>query len=976
MLRSTCHIVCLLACVAGSVRADDAAVDPARMEFFENRIRPVLVERCYRCHSEEAAGKNQLKGGLLLDSRDGVLTGGDSGPAITAGNPDESLLLESLRYESYEMPPDGKLPQHIIDDFALWIEQGAVDPRTGTTALPARVIDLEAGRQHWAYRPLQVPPLTDVPLPSRERDRFRASARNQGEGATAGDAPNLAGAAATSPIDAFINAKLIDADLTPLPAADRVTLARRLSFDLTGLPPSPDDIDAFVTDDSPQAYERYVDRLLASPRFGERWGRHWLDVARFAESVTLRGLVQHEAWRYRDYVIESFNSDLPFNEFIRQQVAGDLLPTDSLEQARRQHIATTFLTLTNANLEDQDKEKLRMDVVDEQLTVIGQALLGQTIGCARCHDHKFDPIPTRDYYALAGILRSTKTMQHANVSRWIERPLPLPDELQQQVAEHEAQIAKLESRVAALKKQSGPARRAVAKDSLPGIVFDDMQATFVGQWKTSASVKPYVDAGYQHDENSGRGEKSATWEVPLPRTGEWEVRLSYTPGTNRSSRVLVTVHTADGEHEATINQKQTPPIDGLFVSLGRHTFAEEQPAVVVISNEGADGHVIADAVQFLPVDGEQLAKTPTQSAAEKAERQEQRERQQQIRKLEAQVKKLQQSLPPRPLYQGVEEEAEIADMHVNIRGNVHQLGELVPRGFLSVVSTGTDSEIPADESGRRQLGEWLADPVNPLPARVYVNRVWQWLFGAGLVSTPDNFGMTGQPPSHPELLEYLAGRFVERGWSTKKLVREIVLSDAYRRLSTPSDAHAKVDPENRLLWRMNRKRLEAECLMDAVMTVSGTLDHTLGGKTLPEKLSADYDFEHDSNRRAIYWPLLRNAVPEMMLAFDGANPSLVTGRRNVSSVAPQALYLLNNPWILEQSELAAGRLLAGEALSDSARIQQAFRLTLGRLPTDAEEQTVTAFVAGSEAVSDEERLTRWTQVVQSLFGTLDFRYVY
>jgi hypothetical protein len=956
MLRSTCHILCLLACAAGSVRAEEPAADPARTEFFEKRIRPVLVEKCYGCHSDEAAGKNQLKGGLLLDTREGVLAGGDSGPAIMPGNPDESLLLESLRYESYEMPPDGKLPQSIIDDFARWIEQGAVDPRTGTATLPTRAIDVEAGRQHWAYRPLQVPPQ----LPA----------------ASIPDASSLRDAETESPIDVSIEARLHDADLAPLTPADRVTLARRLSFDLTGLPPTPDQIDAFVADTSPQAYERYVDRLLASPRFGERWGRHWLDVARFAESVTLRGLVQHEAWRYRDYVIEAFNSDLPYNEFIKQQVAGDLLPADSLEQERRQHIATTFLTLTNANLEDQDKEKLRMDVVDEQLTVIGQALLGQTIGCARCHDHKFDPIPTTDYYALAGILRSTKTMEHANVSRWIDRPLPLPDELEQQAAAHEAEISKLESRIAALKKQNGAAPQTVKKESLPGIVLDDAQATFVGQWKASASVKPFVDAGYQHDENSGRGEKSATWEVPLPRAGEWEVRLSYTTGTNRSSRVLVRLHTADGEHEVTIDQKQTPPIDSLFVSLGRHTFAEEQPARVEIANRGADGNVIVDAVQFLPVDGEELAKASAPAPDEKAERQARRERQQQLKDLQAQLKTLEKTALPRPLYQGVQEEAEIGDMHVNIRGNVHQLGEQVPRGFLSVVDTGADTQISDDQSGRRQLGEWLADPANPLPARVYVNRVWQWLFGVGLVTTPDNFGTTGQPPSHPELLEYLAGRFIERGWSTKKLVREIVLSKAYQRVSTPSESHAKVDPENRLLWRMNRKRLEAECLMDAVMTVSGALDHKLGGKTLPDKLSADYDYEHDSDRRAIYWPLLRNALPEMLLVFDGANPSLVTGRRNVSSVAPQALYLLNNPWILEQSELAAERLLAGEALSDSARIHQAFRLTLGRLPTDLEEQTVAAFVAGSEAVLPEERLTRWTQVVQSLLGTLDFRYVY
>jgi hypothetical protein len=348
---------------------------------------------------------------------------------------------------------------------------------------------------------------------------------------------------------------------------------------------------------------------------------------------------------------------------------------------------------------------------------------------------------------------------------------------------------------------------------------------------------------------------------------------------------------------------------------------------------------------------------------------------QQLADLELQLKRVERQGPKRPAYMAVEEEAEIADMHVNVRGNVHNLGPLVRRGFLQVVQTGPVSELPADQSGRGQLGDWLADPANPLPARVFANRAWHWLFGAGLVSTPDNFGATGEAPSHPQLLDYLAGRLIEHNWSVKDLVREIVFSEAYRRDSAPRVEQSALDPDNRLLWRMNRKRLEAECLQDAVLSVSGELDDRMGGKTIPDGLSADYDFVHDSRRRAVYWPALRNAIPDLLQVFDGANPSLVTGRRNVSSVAPQALFLMNNPWILDQCESTARRLLAGDALSDSARIHEAFRRILGRPPTDLEEQTAREFLAENPPKSEGQRVIRWSQLVQSLVCTLDFRYL-
>ncbi|MFV0444992.1 MAG: DUF1553 domain-containing protein [Planctomycetaceae bacterium] len=931
--------------------AEDPKWSSEDVTFFETRIRPVLIEHCYRCHSSEAAKQKQLRGGLFTDTRSGLLQGGESGPAVVPGEPDASLLLESLRYESFEMPPDGKLPEQVIADFSTWIERGAADPRDGAAAAPSRSIDIKAGRQHWAYQSLTIPPAAPFGV---------------------ADGP--------AAIDAWIDRNLSAAGLTPQPEADRTTRARRLSFDLTGLPPTPEQMQQFLSDDRTDAWERYVDRLLASPQFGVRWGRHWLDIARFAESVTLRGLVQHESWRYRDYVIDAFNNDLPFNRFLREQIAGDLLPADSLDERQRQSIATTFLTLTDANLEEQDKEQLRMDVVDEQLIVIGEGLLGQTLGCARCHDHKFDPIPTADYYALAGILRNTRTLQHSNVSRWLERPLPLPPDQERLVAAAEARTVEIQQQVDRLKKRLSPTtaiqRRVVSRD-LPGIVIDDAEAIVAGEWMDSTSVKPYVDAGYRHDLNSGCGEKSATFETLLPHDGEYEVRLAYTNGANRSREVPVTIETADGDEYATVNQQQLAPIDGLFISLGRHRFAADTPARVIVSNRQANGHVIIDAVQFLPEKATPRGgNSPPTAATTSADEARNNHLKQRLQALTKDLRELKKSAPARPLYQAVEEETEIEDMLQHIRGNLHNPGPRVPRGFLQVVECEATPEMPTQQSGRRQLGDWLADPTNPLPARVYVNRVWQWLFGVGLVRTPDNLGTRGESPSHPELLNYLAGRFIAEGWSTKQLIRELVRTKTYRRTSAPAESSANVDPENRLLWRMNVKPIEAECLQDAVLSAAGQLDLSLGGPTIPAELSADYGFEHDSQRRAIYWPQLRNSRPPLQQIFDGANPSLVTGRRSTSSVAPQGLFLLNNPWLMHQAEQTVQRLLAERDLTRARRIELLFQLLLGRSPSADERRDIARFLASPDAVDVPDAEVRWVQVVQSLYCSLDFRFLH
>jgi hypothetical protein len=927
----------------GSGDEPEVAIPRLQLQFFESKIRPVLVEHCYRCHGADALAKGQLKGGLRVDNREGLLRGGDSGPAIVPGKPADSPILEALRYETFEMPPDGKLSDQVIADFQAWIKSGAADPRDESTAISRpEQIDIEASRKHWAYRPLRtvLPP----------------TAGRSGSG-----------------IDAFVDRKLASAHLQPNPPADRRTLIRRLYFDLHGLPPSPTEIECFLNDHSALAYQRLVDRLLASPEFGRRWGRHWLDIVRFAESVTLRGLVQHEAWRYRDYVVESFNGDLPYDQFLREQLAGDLMPADSLKAAQRMHVATTFLTLTNANLEDQDKEKLRMDVVDEQLRVIGTAFLALTIGCARCHDHKFDPIPTRDYYAMAGILRNTRTLKEGNVSSWLDLPLPMEKDEAERHANYQSQLAEVKKQLQRLKKQLGNSARQVKLADLPGVVVDDEMAEFQGEWKRSTSIKPFVASGYQHDQNRDRGKKTATFVAELA-VGDYEVRLSYTSDTNRSSRVLVTIHDDAGEHVVHVNQRSKPAIDGMFVSLGIYRFSTNRTAKVVVSNTESDGHVIVDAIQFLRASNDK-----ERGEVVEKNKQDLIEIKTRVSDLESQLKELEKTAPLRTLYMGVVEWPEIGDMPIHIRGNVHQHGPIVPRGFLQIGTYSTPPVIPETEGGRLQLAEWLVAESNPLTARVMANRVWNWLFGVGLVRSTENFGFSGESPSHFELLDYLAHSLIDRQWSVKSLIRQMVLSDAYRRSSTPTPLSLAKDPANRLLWRMSRRRLEAECIQDAILSASGQLDLAHGGPTIPTSLSADYGYRSQSRRRTIYWPVLRNSIPDLIVAFDGADPSLVVGSRNVSSVAPQALFLMNNPWVIEQSEFAAQELLKSSENSHTAAgrrilVQRLFQRILGRAASVEEQQTCVDFLTFPQITSDSERLDRWTRLVQSLFSTLDFRY--
>lgn len=803
---------------AEKTQAKSTATNPeSGVEFFEKSIRPILVERCYKCHSEES-GKR--KGGLLLDRREGWHVGGDTGPAIVPGNVDESLVIEAVRYSNpdFEMPPKGKLSAGEIALLERWVKMGTPDPRVGGSSLkPAkRGIDVEKGRRFWSFRPV-----VKAAVPAT-RD----------------------GSWAYNDIDRFILAQLEQEKLKPVADAGRADWIRRVYFDLIGLPPTPEQIDAFVEDGEAEAYAKVVDRLLASEHFGERWGRHWLDVARFAESSGGgRTLLYPDAWRYRDYVISSFAGDKPYDQFVREQIAGDLLPHASLAEKTEHLTATAYLTLGPTNYERQDKAVLETDVVDEQLDSIGKGILGMTFGCARCHDHKFDPISTKDYYAMAGILMSTQTLVHSNVSRWVETPMPLPAEEEARYARQEALVASLETRVAGLKRELNKVAplKPVAVRDLPGIVVDDSEAVKVGNELASR----------------------------------------------------------DG-------QKQL---------------------------------------------GGELKKAEAELKAEK-------------KKLE------------RPLLMSVREGEKIGDFFINIRGILGNRGPDVPRGFPEVATTKNSPVIPAgyDKSGRLEFAQWLSSAENPLMARVMVNRIWYWVYGRGLVSTLDNFGTTGEKPSHPELLDYLAADFVENGWSVKKLVRDMVLSHTYRLSVATDERGLKSDPGNRLRWRMNRRRLDAESIRDAVLVSSGKIDLEFGGVNIKMGTTSEYGYEFADDRRSVYTPVFRNQLLELFEAFDFANPNQVSGGRPSSTIATQALYFMNHPFVIEKSREAAKRLLQMEGLSEPDRIDLAYRESLGRLPGGRERELAAAFVSRSPG-SPEERLERWAQFYQTLFGCLDFRYL-
>ncbi|TVP98794.1 MAG: DUF1553 domain-containing protein [Planctomycetaceae bacterium] len=781
--------------------------------FFETKVRPILVEHCYECHSVKAGA---AEGGLLVDSRVAIRQGGDSGPGVVPGDPEASLVLTAISHSDpdLKMPPKrSRLPGSVIADLTKWIEGGAVDPREDDAAKPSAEWDLAKARDHWAYQPLiRGDDVASEPA-APETDSHQGWPR--------------------SFIDMHVLEKLTGQGLRPSPDAAPQTLLRRLHFDLTGLPPTPEDQSRFASQVAaagmPAAMRSEADRLLELPQFGERWGRHWLDVARFGESSGKEANISFPyAWRFRDYVIDAFNDDVPFDRFLTEQIAGDQLDAQDDAERARLLIATGFLAIGTKNLDEANVLQFHADLIDEQIDTVTRAVMASSVACARCHDHKFDPFSMVDYYGLAGVFASTETFFGTSVSpanRIGGTPLALPVRAEQPIfhASISAErVTKLKAELADLQRQEKEGREAVRKAIAAG---EDPSGLFT----LTDALKIF-------------------W-----RTGAIRGELNRVSETGEALPLAMAV------------QERPTPIDV-------------------------------------------------------------------------------------PLLQ---------------RGDISKPGDTVPRGFPSLIEIDPPVAIPKHQSGRLELAHWLTHPQHPLTSRVIVNRVWKHLFGAGIVKTVDDFGTTGALPSHPELLDELASRFMRDGWSVKRLVREIVLSRSYQQASDFDAAAFQIDPDNRWLWRQAKRRLEAEAIRDAMLAVSGELDpnrpdaslvgRVIGDRPmsligLDKRLPSDLD---GSVHRSVYLPVVRDRLPDVLDLFDFAEASSVTGQRETTNVPIQALYWMNSPFVQDRAEAFASRLL-GETSSDSERIDRAFRLCFNRPPEESEAARSLEFLETFAAMPDRE----------------------
>ncbi len=746
-----------------------AATAPQALEFFEKQVRPILADHCFSCH-----GEKKQKGGLRLDSRAALLRGGDDGPVVTPGDPEKSTLVRVVRHDGdLKMPPKGKLPDPAVAALTQWVKMGAPWPEASRPAASAVAADpiAEARRSHWAFQPVRRPSPPAVKNPAWVQ----------------------------TPVDRFVLARLEAEGMQPSPPADRHTLIRRATFDLLGLPPTPEEVAAFEADSSPDAFARVVDRLLASPAYGERWARHWLDVARYADT---KGYVFTEerrfpyAYTYRDYVIRAFNEDLPYDQFVVQQLAADRLP---LGADNRPLAAMGFLTLGRRFLNNTH------DIIDDRIDVVSRGLLGLTVTCARCHDHKFDPIPTADYYSLYGIFAS--------------------------------------------------------------------------------SVEP----------------------------------------------------------------AQLPTIAAAEASEASRAFARELGALQAEVDKFKEDH-----------------QTELQSGNRKFR--------DELRKLKKKVDQLRATHPGSPAQAMVLNDApRPVEPHILKRGNPNNRGPAVPRRFLAVLS-GPERKPFTQGSGRLELAQAIAARDNPLTARVMVNRIWLHHFGAGLVRTPSNFGLRGEPPTHPELLDHLAATFIDSGWSVKKIHRLILLSSTYQQRSVDRPGYRERDPDNRLLWKMNRQRLEFEPLRDALLAVAGRLDRTMGGRAV-EILNPPFP-----PRRAVYGFIDRQNLPGVLRTFDFASPDSSTPQRYATTVPQQALYLMNSPFLVEQARHLIQRPDLADVAQPEQRIGRLYRLLYGRAAEPEEVAMGVRFVKAAEARasgagSSGNTLSPWEEYAQVLLLANEFAFV-
>ncbi len=937
---------------------EPSVISQPELDFFEQHIRPLLIEHCYECHGEQ-----EQSGGMRLDSRVAWQAGGDSGATLSIGKPDESRLVEAVRYENLDlqMPPSGKLTAEQIRALEQWVAMGAPDPRDGPTPMdktdvahatdgaetarhePLKGMSIEDGREFWSFKPLSNPA---VPTP---RDFARIN----------------------TVVDAFVFARLEAAGIEPAPSADKRTLIRRVTFDLIGLPPTPSEVQDFLADNSTDAFQKVCERLLASPQYGERWGRHWLDVARYADSNGLdENIAFGNAWRYRDYVIRAFNDDKPFDRFLIEQLAGDLVDEPTVESLT----ATGFLVLGAKVLAEPDVEKLMMDTIDEQVDATGKAFLGLTFGCARCHDHKFDPVLQSDYYSLAAIFKSTRTFDGKNtgaIKYWNETQLGTASELEA-LKPIEAEIAAKKGAAGAFKAQ---AMSKIATAALAAAPKYFAIASSLPPRPTLPDVEPLAKQHGLHARmlHNARGQLELRRDDPV--IAQWHELIE-----QQQTPEAIEQHFADmlllAQQPAT--SEQSPTID-----------AERPPAPQKNKSETADAasrELGVHLQKLLP----ELLTVPVQPEFAFDE-----ETLQAYYVLMEEARVVESGAPDAPAVMGVSDGQVRTTLPIHIRGSHRNLGELVPRGFPVALRTSTVGPVfPRRESGRMELARWMASSQHPLTARVYVNRIWRWHFGRGLVASTENFGVLGDAPSHPELLDWLARNFIESGWSTKDLHRLLLASSIYQMASTnpQSEQAEQLDPENRWLWKFRRQRLEAEQLRDSLLAVSGRLDFTAGGKTVPLR-NRQFVFNHTSEdfttyeslRRAVYLPIIRNNVYTFLEQFDFPDPTMPTGSRQQTVVAPQALLMLNDELVMDSADALAGRALRDYSQTNE-RIEWVYRLALGRQPEATELSRAAVFIGrlsarfatpGIEHNSEQTGLKTaeqkaWSLFCQSLLASNEF----
>ena len=908
----------------------------SQVEFFEKNIRPLFSNNCQACHNP------QLKtGGLDLSTAEGFMHGGASGPLVDNTNPAESRLLKVTGYdERIKMPPMGKLSQEDLDALRTWVEFGA--PWPGARQAAEKRPDSatrefsEEERKFWAFRPMKEPELPRV--------------RNE--------------AWVQSPIDRFILSRLEEEGIEPAPSADKATLLRRASYDLTGLPPTEQEITSFLEDDSENAFDKVVDSLLDSKRYGEKWARHWLDVARYADSTGNDEDHRYPyAWRYRDYVIQAFNDDMPYDQFIREQIAGDLLPADQPGQVnRRGTIATGFLALGPKAIAQQDKKKMLYDVYDEQLDVVSKAFLGLTITCARCHDHKFDPILTKDYYSLIGMFASTRSFKDptTHVAKLLFTPL-VPEEEYAAYTAHQDKIddnkiaitnvvdEQLEGYSNSLSPKLADYMLA-ARKSEHGVSVDDvakangLDTKILGRWveylKPESVPQPHLtewrEASADDLEEIAQGYQQRYQE----RLDEWHARLAkWRESVARSLKA----------------KNMPPPMKPRFVP-GEDRFFHEVSLV--------KGGPFA-------LDEEDREKVFSREARDK------------LAELKAQEKMLNETMPPEPDMACAVQEGETVAQQVFVRGDHGSPGEGAPKVFPAILE-GHDQEPVATGSGRLELADWLTRRDHPLTARVMANRIWQGHFGQGIVRTPSNFGKMGERPTHPELLDYLALRFIDSGWSIKQMHRTIMLSSTYRMSSTVSDKQNAADPQNRLLSHFQRRRLAVEEMRDGLLAIDGSIDLTMGG-TLQTGFGTDRENSNkrlsmnpdEINRRLIYIPLRRANLAPLLNLFDFGDATTPLGKRPVTNVAPQALFLMNSEFVAARARNLASELLSDDAEDDPRRMKRAYLATLNRVPAPDEIDTGLSYVSRLKQRFPDTTpdIDAWMSLCRVLMASNDFIYV-